>query len=202
MWSGHRILRDHEIWGVHRPLAIHRSVDARHGGGSCPHADDMSTLDRRFPLPGISELAARQEGVVARPQLIGLGMTDGQIQNQLSAGRWQRGQPLLEGVYVTHTGPLTYLTRCWVFLLYAGPGAVLALESAEWLWGLRDQPPALVHVGIPANRRVAAQPGLSIHIRAELARRRHPAREPPVTRLEDTVIDLVDEASTNEQAST
>lgn len=53
-------------------------------------------------------------------------MTDGQIQNQLAAGRWAMVQPLLEGVYVTHAGPLEYLTRCWAFLLYAGPGAVLA----------------------------------------------------------------------------
>jgi hypothetical protein len=71
----------------------------------------VPTRDRRFPLPGIADLAARQAGVVARPQLIGLGMTDGQIQTQLSAGRWQRAQPLLAGVYVTHTGPLDYLAR-------------------------------------------------------------------------------------------
>jgi hypothetical protein len=76
-------------------------------------------------------------------------MTDGQIHNQLAAGRWQRAQPLLEGVYVTHTGPLDYLTRCWAFLLYAGAGAVLALETAEWSWGLREEPPTDVHIFVP-----------------------------------------------------
>jgi hypothetical protein len=160
----------------------------------------MPTRDRRFPLPGIAELAARQGGVVARPQLIKLGMKDWQIQNQLAAGRWQRAQPLLEGVYVTHTGPLGYLTRCWAFLLYAGPGAALALETAQWSWGLRDEPPATVFIMIPGNRRIAAAPGLSVHISYDLAARRHPARQPAVTRVEDTIIDLVDAASTVENA--
>jgi hypothetical protein len=185
---------------IHRRLPIHRSVMSRAASGVRPQPDDMSTPDRRFPLPGISELADRQSGVVSRPQLLGLGMTEGQIHNQLTAGRWQRAQPLLEGVYVTHTGPLDYLTRCWAFLLYAGAGAVLALETAEWSWGLRDEPPTDVHIFVPGHRRVAPQPGLKVHIRYDLDRRRHPAREPPATRLEDTVIDLVDDASTTEQA--
>jgi hypothetical protein len=156
--------------------------------------------DRRLPLAEIAALADRQAGAVSRAQLVRLGMTDRQIQSQLAAERWQRGAPSMEGVYVTHTGPLDYLALCWVFLLYAGPEAALALQSAEWTWELRDEPPADVHIFVPATRRVAPKPGLHIHIRRDLAARRHPAREPPTTRLEDTVIDLVDRAPTAECA--
>jgi hypothetical protein len=114
-----------------------------------PTVEDVPTRDRRFPLPGIAELADRQAGAVSRPQLLKLGMTEGQIASQLVAGRWQRAQPRLEGVFVTHTGPLDCLTRCWALLLYAGAGAVLALETAEWSWGLRDEPPTDVHIFVP-----------------------------------------------------
>jgi hypothetical protein len=160
----------------------------------------MPTPNRRFPLPGLEALSDRQAGVVSRPQLIELGMTDGQIRNQITAGRWTLVAPVMEGVYLTHTGPLTYLTRCWAFLLYAGSGAVLALETAEWSWGLRDEPPETVHIMVPGERRIVTKKGLCVHIRRDLAKRRHPVHEPPATRLEDTVIDLVDDSPTAEGA--
>ena len=46
------------------------------------------------------------------------------------------------------------------------------------------------------SHRPARLSGALVCIRADLALRRHPAREPAVTRLEDTVIDLVDDSST------
>jgi len=160
----------------------------------------MSSSNRRFPLPGVEALSSRQAGVVSRRQLIELGMTDGQIRSQIAASRWQLAAPHVGGVYVTHTGPVTYLTRCWAFLLYAGTGAALGLETAEWSWGLRDEPPDKVHIMVPGDRRIATQKGLRVHIRSDLAARRHPAREPAVTRLEETVVDLVDDSTTAERA--
>jgi hypothetical protein len=185
---------------THRPFVSTDRSRVGAAGNVRPHSDDVSTQTRRFPVAGAAELAAAQAGVVARSQLIELGMTDRQIETQIAAGRWRLAQPRLEGVYVTHTGPPSYRARCWVFLLYAGPGAVLALETAEWSWKLRDEPPADVHIFIPGHRRVAPQPGLSVHVRHHLAERRHPARKPPVTRFEDTVVDLVDDSSTAEAA--
>jgi hypothetical protein len=200
----HTIFRDHENLGRR----------AASTGACCPQIArlrarvrvfastllSMPTSDRRFPLPGVEALSNRQNGVISRPQLIELGMTDGQIRNQIAASRWQLAEPLMEGVYVTHTGPLTCLTRCWAFLLYAGTGAALGLETAEWSWGLRDEPPDKVHIMVPGTRRIVTQKGLRVHIRSDLAARRHPAREPAVTRLDDTVVDLVDDSTTAERA--
>jgi hypothetical protein len=99
----------------------------------------------------------------------------------------------LPGVYLTFTGPVSDLARCWVALLYAGEDAVLCRESAAWAWGLSDELQPPIHVLLPASRRVVSKPSLvSIHYTIHHAARRHPSRSPPVTRLEDTVLDTVD----------
>src|SRR5262249_38387276 len=46
----------------------------------------------------------------------------------------------------------------------------------------------------------SAVPGLVLHFSARLAEARHPARLPPQTKLEETVLDLADLASTAEDA--
>ena len=152
----------------------------------------MPWLRPRAPESGLTELTAEQGGAVSRSQLVGLGVTAEQIARNIALGRWQHSG--LRGIYVTFTGPLPYLTRCWVALLYAGDGATLALESAAWLWKLRDDAPTDVSVMIPIARRVSPQAGIDIHLRVHLAARRHPTRHPPITTVEDTVLDLVDTA--------
>lgn len=146
----------------------------------------------------LAGLAETQGGAVTRRQALGLGMTDEQVSRALERGGWRHSG--LRGVYLTSTGPDPYLTRCWAALLYAGPGAVLGLETAAWVWRLRDDPPAQVHVVIESARRVMEQPGVRVHIRVHLAQRRHPSRRPPVIRLEETVIDLVDQPGTTQDA--
>lgn len=148
---------------------------------------------RPVPTDDLTTLVEAQHGVVGREQLLGMGLTDGQIARALSA-RWQRTDH--DGVYLTRTGPVPYLVRCWAALLHAGDGAALGLATAAWIWGLDDAAPDLVHVMIPADRRVARQPGARFHIRTHLAERVHPARRPTVVRLEDTVLDLVDRPGT------
>jgi hypothetical protein len=120
-------------------------------------------------------------------------MSPGQIEARLLGRDWQPSA--LDGVYVMFTGPMDYSTRCWAALLYAGKGATLGLATAAWIWGLVDEPPPLVDVMIPINRRVAEQPGIKIHHRLHLANRRHPAKTPPVTRIEDTVLDLTEQSA-------
>ena len=123
-------------------------------------------------------------------------MTDDQVGRALAGRRWQPSG--LPGVYLTFTGPRGYLTSCWAALLYAGDGAVLSHDTAEWLWDLRDDPPTLVHVTVPVTRRVARQPGLRVHYALHLAETRHPGLAPPRTRVEDTVLDQVDRPETSD----
>jgi hypothetical protein len=146
----------------------------------------------------LGELVSQQGGAVSWRQLLAIGMTLGQIEARLVAGVWCHSG--LPGVYVAFTGPVGFLSRCWAALLHAGPGCVLCLETAAWVWGLRDDTPPTVDVMIPTTRRVVAQPGMRVHLRVAVGRRRHPARQPPVTSVEETVIDLVDVSQTGADA--
>jgi very-short-patch-repair endonuclease len=79
----------------------------------------------------------------------------------------------------------------WAALLYAGRGATASHETAAELWGLAD-PQSVVHVTIPVERRVPSIPGVQIHYAHRLPTSRHPLQSPPVTTVEDTVLDLID----------
>ena len=118
-------------------------------------------------------------------------MTSSQIKAMVSARRWCRQLP---GVYVTFTGPVPARTLVWAAVLYAGEGATASLGTAAWLWGLRSNPPPRIDVCVPLGRRVTDQPGLHVAVRRNLASLRHPAQLPPRTRVEETVLDLVDRA--------
>ncbi len=141
----------------------------------------------------VAALAAKQAGVVSRKQLLALGLSAGWIRAQIAARRWQR---LLPGVFSAFSGPVAYSTRTWAAICYAGEGAMASHETAAWLAGLLDQPPPLVHVTVPAHRRVVDQPGVRFHYSRRLAEVRHPVRSPPQTRIAETVIDLVERAAT------
>src|SRR4051795_1487975 len=149
---------------------------------------------RRPPLPvtALAEISEAQAGAISRTQLIALGVTSGQILRAVSDGQWRAAG--LPGVYLLTTGPISDLTRCWIALLYAGEGATLSHSSAEWVWELRPHLPPTVVVTVPVHRRVQDQPGVAIRYALHLETTRHPVRQPPVTTIEDTVLDQADRA--------
>jgi hypothetical protein len=55
-------------------------------------------------------------------------------------------------------------------------------------------------VTVPVHRRVAEQPGVSIRYALHLETTRHAARRPPVTTIEDTVLDQADRAEVPDAA--
>lgn len=145
-----------------------------------------------MPVKAVAEISDLQAGAISRTQLLGLGCSDGQIARAVADELWRpAGVP---GGYLLTTGPVADLTRCWVALLYAGEGATLSHSSAEWLWELRADLPPTVVVTVPLHRRVADQPGVAIRYAVHLDSTRHPARRPPVTTVEDTVLDQADRA--------
>lgn len=132
---------------------------------------------------------------MSRAQAIGLGLSDAAIRAQLLARRWQGVYP---GIYATFTGKLSDRARVWAAILYAGEGAVASHRTAQWLQGMTDAAPRVIDVMVPASRRVVAQPGLRIRTSKDLPANRHPVRSPPQTRVEETVLDLIDEATSPE----
>ncbi len=75
----------------------------------------------------VTELAATQYGVVARFQLLALGIEPTLVKRRLRAGRWLRLAP---GVYGLPGHRDTGEQRLWVVYLAAGERAVVSHESA------------------------------------------------------------------------
>jgi very-short-patch-repair endonuclease len=113
--------------------------------------------------------------------------------------RWQR---LQRGVYATFSGDPARETVLWAALLRAGPDAVLSHQTAAERHGLIDAPSSLITITVPASKRPMRVkiPGILIHRSDAILRTRHPAMLPPCTRVEDTVLDLIEIASTFDDA--
>lgn len=75
----------------------------------------------------IAAVAAAQDGVVARPQLLAAGLTRHEIQGHVSRGLLR---PALRGIYVLGAGLLSHRQFLRCALLHAGPPACLAERSA------------------------------------------------------------------------
>jgi hypothetical protein len=143
------------------------------------------------------QTATAQAGILTRAQALTAGLSRAAIHARLSTGRWQRVHP---GVLATFGGPLPHPARLWAAVLCAGPGAVLSHETAAELNGLVEGPGPTVHVSVPTARRVVAPPGVVVHRSVHAERGRHPALEPPRTRVEETVLDLVHASRDADQA--
>jgi hypothetical protein len=138
-----------------------------------------------------------QKGVIAAWQASFVGISPVVMDAQLRRGRWR---PLYRGVYASYTGPLSRGSQVWAGLLRAGPGAVLSHYTAAELDGLTDRPSKVTHVTVGSGKRVRVceaewqghLPGIMVHRAVRLDAIRHPARTPPRTRIEETVLDLAE----------
>ena len=141
---------------------------------------------------GCSELLARQDGVIGRSQALEFGLSAYSMRHRARAGEWQRIQ---RGVYATFSGEVTRERQLWAALLRAGSEAVLSHQTAAELYGLIKQPSPLIHVTVPATSNPAQHskiPGVVVHRSRILEHTRHPVLSPPRTRIEDTVLDLME----------
>ena len=149
--------------------------------------------------PRLTELARLQAGVVSRHQALRCGSTRDAVRWAVRKGAWQQVCP---GVYATFTGQIGHRAQLWAALLHAGEGAILSHQTAAELLGLTDQTSARIHVTVPNARRVVGPPGVVIHAsRRTYPKWRYARGTPPHTMSEDTVIDLVNAASTLDEAA-
>jgi len=140
----------------------------------------------------LGEWCANQWNVLHRSQALKAGLSDRRIEWLLGSGRWQR---VHGGVYATFTGPLPFEARVWAAVLRAGPGSAASHQTAAFLDGLCDDAGSVLHVTATADRHVRATlSGVRVHYAHRLPRTRHPAKNPPRTRVDETVLDLVDVA--------
>jgi very-short-patch-repair endonuclease len=141
----------------------------------------------------IAGLVKLQCGIITADQAQAAGLSRGILRSRVRHGRWQRIQ---RGVYATFSGELSRAAIMWAAVLGAGPGAMLSHRSAAEMDKLTDERSALVHVTIPAERRAVPRPGVVLHRSRRAAEAAHPAQTPPRTRIEETILDLAEAATT------
>lgn len=149
-------------------------------------------LPSKLRTPAAAGLLERQSGLISIAQLRALGFDGRSARRRVARGRWQRP---FRGVFATFSGPLDRDAQVWAAILAADPAAVASHATAAELDGLTGRLDDRIHVTAPVSRRVRGRlDGVVVHYAHRLQLSRHPAANPPRTRLDDTVLDLVDTA--------
>lgn len=129
----------------------------------------------------VGEALRQQDGVISRRQALDAGLVEREIRRLLRRNEWAR---VHSGVYVEHTGPLSWMQRAWAAVLYAAPAA-LCFESAL---GAQSLP---IHVAVDRQRSTLAEPvGVRIHRVAHLDGRVLWNAGPPRMRYEEAALDV------------
>ena len=144
----------------------------------------------------IAELAALQYGVVARPQLLAMGIGPGAIATRVRRHQLHR---IHRGVYAVGHLALIPLALEMAAVLAGGPGSFVSHRSAALVWHLVPaKEDALIDVTVAASGR-GKRPGLRIH-RSRLVEDkdvRH-LRGLPVASPARALVDFAEEASGRE----
>jgi len=107
----------------------------------------------------IARLATRQQGVVTRRQLIGLGLSAAAIDHRV---RTSRLLVVHRGVYAVGHQALTDLGRMRAALMAAGPSAVRSHTTAAVVWNLLASLPPFVEVTV-TRKGPRSRQGLVVH---------------------------------------
>jgi hypothetical protein len=107
----------------------------------------------RHPDTLIADLAGRQHGVIARRQLMELGLGREAIRRRLVIGRLHEMQPL---VYAVGHTVLSQEARWMAAVLACGPDAVLSHWSAAAHWRIRDRRSGPIDVTSPSKTKSRA----------------------------------------------
>jgi very-short-patch-repair endonuclease len=106
----------------------------------------------------VQAIAADQEGIVARAQLLAAGVSSWAIDRALHSGRLHRIHP---GVYSTVAPELLAADGLLIAALSAaGNGALLSHRTAAWQWQIIQAPPTTIELAVPRTR--AAPEGLTL----------------------------------------
>ncbi len=126
-----------------------------------PHACDVDRnscgqRDTRGRDRAISQLARKQHGVIARRQLIALGLDWYEVDYRLAQARLHQ---IHRGVYALGHDALTLRRRWMAAVLAGGPGAALSHLAAGAHWGIHRVAAARIDVTVPRRRRAQGQVG-------------------------------------------
>ena len=133
----------------------------------------------------LAELADRQHGVVARYQLLALGLGPGAIDGRVEA---KRLHPIYRGVYAVGRRRVSQRGVWMAAVLNCGPDALLSHRPAAALLGIRDA--ARVRVDVTVPRRLRPRHGIRPHQASVPQDERTVHAGIPVTTVPRTLLDL------------
>jgi len=141
----------------------------------------------------IARLLDLQDGVIARHQAVAAGLTEVVIARLVRRREWVR---VHRGVFVNHTGPLSWHQRAWAAVLACWPAALdgwSAIRAHEGP-GRRRSDPGVVEVMVAHGRHPAAPEGVSVRQSRRFDEQAQWNLTPPRVRYYDAVLDLADRA--------
>jgi hypothetical protein len=142
----------------------------------------------------VSELAQRQWGVLARAQLLSLGVSTAVVDAWVQRGRLHR---VHQGVYALGHSALRAEGQRLAAVLACGPGAVLSHRTAAAHWGLLRTDQTRIDVTAPRGRHGA--PGIRLHRSRSLDAHDTTCHEGiPITTVSRTLLDLASTARPSE----
>ena len=113
---------------------------------------------------GAWDLVNAQHGVVARRQLLDLGLTSMAIRHRVKTGRLH---PVRRGVYAVGRPQVTHEGRWMAAVLACGPQAMLSHRSAAALWGFGEEHPGYIEINVRRHAKPRC-PGIRTHDRPGL----------------------------------
>jgi very-short-patch-repair endonuclease/predicted transcriptional regulator of viral defense system len=108
----------------------------------------------------LARLASRRHGIVTLEQLRALGYSDSAIARLIRAGRLHR---LYRGVFAVGHTALSTEGKLLAAVLACGAGAAISHGTAAWVWALRRDASARIHVTVPTTAGRRAPENLLIH---------------------------------------
>jgi hypothetical protein len=112
-------------------------------------------------MRALREMYDAQAGVVSRKQLLEIRATDDDIRRLVRRKLLVR---VHRGIYVNHTGPLSWANRAWAAVLFYKPAALCGHSALT---------PAgdMIHVAIQHPRNADPIPGVKLHRLVDLDRK-------------------------------
>lgn len=152
----------------------------------------LSVYARIDPTPPLISLAAAQSGAISAPQLASLFFPLRSADRLVGQGHWRR---LATGVYQVGAAKPTWLTLAWAGILLGGDQSRLGYAAAGHQWSLVKAEPRTITVLIPVARAIVDRDAWVFRRESPGIRDQRCPGEPPMTTIEDTVVDLCNEAS-------
>ena len=171
------------------------------GSSGCPQASPSRQVSIRQTghrrHMSLEDVLRRQDGVISRQQVLGHGGSDDYIERMIRRRQWAR---VLPGVYVEHTGPLTWKQRAWAGVLYHAPaalGGASALRASGFNVGEERTPIELV---VAWPRRVADPPTLVTSLVTDFDAVVLSNLSPPRLRIEHAALQVASRAKSEDAA--